>query len=166
MMVTNDTHRGNLAVNSDRGPGPTVQLKAALSPSRYHSSYPTILQLSSEMFSQLIRHTSTIFRRSHPFVSCSPSSLSALHLSPISRVYSWSSQSQPANWSHLSDIYSKAVGMRSREHPMSPDANWTTQSRSRMQNLRPPKGPYAGKNLPFPQTPRLSHISIQEGVSK
>ena len=100
------------------------------------------------MFSQLIRHTSTILRRSHPFVSCSPSSLSALHLSPISRVYSWSSQSQPANWSHLNDIYGKGVEMRPQEHPMSPDANWTTQSRNKLANLRPPKGPYAGKAFP------------------
>ena len=103
-----------------------------------------LLLLSSEMFYHLIRHTSTILRR-----SCSPSSLSSLHHSPISRAYSWSGQSQPpANWGHLSKVYGKGVEMSQREDPMSPEASWTTQSRNRMQILRPPKGPYAGKTLP------------------
>ena len=94
------------------------------------------------MFSQLARHTSTILRRSHPFMPWPPSSLGALHLSPISRVYSWSSQSQPANWSHLNDIYSRQVDVKPRESPMSPEERWAMQSRAR--NLMPPRGPYAG----------------------
>ena len=96
------------------------------------------------MFFQLIRHTSTILRKSRPFVPWLPSSLSASHFSPVFRLYSWSGQSQPANWSHLNDIYSRAVDVRSQDPPMSPDASWATQSRSRMPHLRPPKGPYAG----------------------
>ena len=125
------------------------------------------LPLSSEMFSRLIRRTSTTLHRSHPFIPRLPSSLSAVDFSLIFRAHSWSTQSQPANWSHLSDIYSRAVDVRPREPPMSPDARWAMQSHTRMANLRPPKGPYAGKNIhPFPQTPRLSHISVQEGASK
>jgi len=125
------------------------------------------LPLSSEMFSRLIRRTSTTLHRSHPFIPRLPSSLSAVDFSLIFRAHSWSTQSQPANWSHLSDIYSRGVDMRPREPPMSPDARWAMQSHARMANLRPPKGPYAGKNIhPFPQTPRLSHISVQEGASK
>ena len=101
--------------------------------------------LSSQMFSQLIRHTSTILSRSRPLVPWLPSSLSVLHFPPVLRLYSWSSQSQPANWSHLSDIYSRAVDLGPQETATSPDASWAEQSRSRMSNLSPPKGPYAGK---------------------
>ncbi|KAI0006012.1 hypothetical protein BJV74DRAFT_13670 [Russula compacta] len=99
------------------------------------------------MLSELARHTSTILRRSSPFVPWPPSSLGALHLSPIFRVYSWSSQSQPANWSHLNDIYSRSVDVKPRESPMSPDERWAMQSRARMASLMPPRGPYAGRSV-------------------
>jgi hypothetical protein len=105
--------------------------------------------LSSEMSAHLIRHISTILRRSRPLVPSLSSPLSALHFSPVFRLYSWSGQSQPANWSHLSDVYSRGVDLRPQETSTSPDASWAEHSRSRMPNLRPPKGPYAGKTTLF-----------------
>lgn len=142
MTVTTDAHPSeNLAVTRTVFLRSTALLATVGRLDVYRTV--TVLLLSSEMFYQLIRHTSTILRR-----SCSPSSLSSLHHSPISRAYSWSGQSQPANWGHLSNVYGKGVEMSQREDPMSPDASWTTQSRNRMQILRPPKGPYAGKTLP------------------
>jgi hypothetical protein len=99
-----------------------------------------------EMSSHLIRHTSTILRRSR-LVPWPSSTLSALHFSPVLRLYSWSGQSQPANWSHLSEVHSRGLDLRPQETSTSPDGRWGEQSRSKVPNLRPPKGPYAGKTI-------------------
>jgi hypothetical protein len=124
-------------------------------------------QLISEMLSPLVHRTNAILRGARPFIPWLPSSLGPLQRSHVFRAYSWSSQSQTANWSHLNDIYSRAVDVKSTEHPSTPDERWATQSRSRMASLKPPKGPYAGTTVFLPlQTSRLSHISTQEGVSK
>jgi ribosomal protein S21 len=106
-------------------------------------------QLNSEM---LVHRTNAILRGSRPSFPWLPSSLGALQISHIFRGHSWSSQSKPANWSHLNDIYSRAVDVKSRERPSSPDERWAIQSRSRMATLMPPKGPYAGKSF-FPLNP-------------
>ena len=100
-----------------------------------------------EMFSQLVHRTNAVFRAAHPFI---PSSLGALQCSHMFRAYSWSTHSQTANWSHLNDIYSKAVDVKSKERPSTPDERWAMQSRSRMANLKPPKGPYAGTTFFLP----------------
>jgi len=124
-------------------------------------------QLNSEMLSQLVHRTNAILRKPRPFIPWLPSSLGPLQCSHIFRAYSWSSQSQTANWSYLSDVYSRPVDVKSEERPSSPDERWAMQSRSRMASLKPPKGPYAGTTGFFTlQTSRLSHISTQEGVSK
>jgi hypothetical protein len=95
---------------------------------------------------------STILRGSRPFVSRLPPPLGASQISHIFRVHSWSNISQPANWSHLNDIYSRAVDTRSKELPGTPDERWAMQSRSRMATLTAPKGPYAGKTI-LPSNP-------------
>jgi hypothetical protein len=105
------------------------------------------IQRNSEMLSQLAHHTTTILRRSRLFAPWPPSALGAFHFSPIFRGHSWSSQSQPANWSHLNDVYSKVVDVKPKETLLSPEERWAVQSRARMANLTPPKGPYAGRVL-------------------
>ena len=72
-----------------------------------------------------------------------PSSLGPSRIPAFFRTYSWSSQSQPANWSHLNDIYGKSVDLNPKGPPMSPEERWDMLSRSRILTL--PKGPYAGK---------------------
>jgi hypothetical protein len=96
--------------------------------------------------SLFVHRANTILRVSRPFISWLPSSLGASQFSHILRVHSWSSLSQPANWSHLNDIYSRAVDTKSKEQPSSPDERWAMQSHRKMAALTPPKGPYAGKN--------------------
>jgi hypothetical protein len=109
---------------------------------------------NSEMLSQLVHRTNAILRVTRLSIPWSPSSFGALQCSHIFRAYSWSSQSPTANWSHLNDVYSRTVDVKS-ERPNSPDERWAMQSRSRMASLRPPKGPYAGKTiLPSPLKPR------------
>jgi ribosomal protein S21 len=112
------------------------------------------------MLSQLVHRTNAIFRGPRPFTPWLPSLLGPLPCSHIFRAYSWSNQSQTANWNHLNDVYSRPVDVKSKEGPNSPDERWAMQSRSRMASLKPPKGPYAGTTVFFPlQTSRLSHIS-------
>ena len=132
-----------------------------------HSQFHTPNKLNLEMLSQLVHRTNAILRGARPFIPWLPSSLGPLQCSHIFRAYSWSGQSETANWTHLNDIYSRVVDVKSKGHHSTPDERWAIQSRSRMANLKPPKGPYAGTTffLPF-ETSRLSHISIQEGVSK
>src|SRR6266849_7508191 len=119
------------------------------------------------MLPQLVHRTNAILRGARPFIPWLPSSLGASQCSHIFRAYSWSNNSQTANWSHLNDIYSRAVDVKADEQPSTPDERWAIQSRSKMANLKPPKGPYAGTSIFFLlQTSRPSHISIQEGASK
>ncbi|KAN0123877.1 hypothetical protein V8E52_002367 [Russula decolorans] len=99
------------------------------------------------MLSRLVHRTNTISRGARPFIPWLPSSLGPLQCSHIFRAYSWSNQSQTANWSHLNDIYSRAVDVKSNDRPNSPDERWAIQSRSRMATLKPPKGPYAGRSI-------------------
>jgi hypothetical protein len=90
------------------------------------------------MLSPLVRYISAI----------RPPIQSSLGLSrPLGflRPYSWSSQSQPANWSHLNDIYGKAVDVNPKGPSMSPEERWYMLSRSRTATSTLPKGPYAGK---------------------
>lgn len=120
-----------------------------------------------EMLSQLVHRTNTILRGSRHFIPWLPSSPGALQISHIFRSHSWSSQSKPANWSHLNDLYTRTVNVKTQERPSTPDERWAMQSRSRMATLTPPKGPYAGKTIFFYlRTPRLSHVPVQEGASK
>ncbi|KAI0302008.1 hypothetical protein BC826DRAFT_986609 [Russula brevipes] len=99
------------------------------------------------MLSQLAHHTTAILRRSRFFAPWPPSTLGAFHFSPIFRGHSWTSRSQPANWSYLNDIYSKAVDVKPKETLLSPEERWAVQSRTRLANLTPPKGPYAGRSV-------------------
>jgi hypothetical protein len=117
-------------------------------PTAEFAAFISSSQLNSKMLSQLAHHTTTILRRSRLFAPWPPSTLGAFHFSPIFRGHSWSSQSQPANWSHLNDIYSKVVDVKPKETLLSPEERWAVQSRARMANLTPPKGPYAGRVLP------------------
>jgi len=120
-------------------------------------------QLNSEMLFQLIHRTNTILRGSRPFIPRLPSSFGALQSTHVFRAYSWSSQSEPANWSHLNDIYSRAVDVKPREHPISPDERWAIHSRDRMASLKPPKGPYAGRTFsPFEPHGFLTYQSRKE----
>ncbi|KAI0281370.1 hypothetical protein BGY98DRAFT_208540 [Russula aff. rugulosa BPL654] len=99
------------------------------------------------MLSQLVHRTNAILRGARPFTPWLPSSLGALQCSHIFRAYSWSGQPQTANWTHLNDIYSRVVDVKSKEGPSTPDERWAVQSRSRMASLKPPKGPYAGRSV-------------------
>ena len=96
------------------------------------------------MLSQLVHRTNAILRGARPFIPWLPSSVGSLQCSHIFRAYSSSSHSQTPNWSHLNDIYIRAVDVKGKESPSTPDERWATQSRSRMANLKSPKGPYAG----------------------
>ncbi|KAN0133752.1 hypothetical protein V8E53_008476 [Lactarius tabidus] len=92
------------------------------------------------MLSPLVRYISAI----------RPPIQSSLGLSrPLGflRPYSWSSQSQPANWSHLNDIYGKAVDVNPKGPSMSPEERWYMLSRSRTATSTLPKGPYAGRSI-------------------
>jgi ribosomal protein S21 len=110
---------------------------------------------------QLVHRTNAILRGARPLIPWLPSSLGPLQCSHIFRAYSWSSQSQTANWSHLNDVYSRAVDVKSKELPNSPDERWAMQSRSKMANLKPPKGPYAGTTVfsPLSNLEAFSHIN-------
>jgi len=81
----------------------------------------------------------------HPPIPWLPSSLGRSRIPTFFRAYSWSSQSQPANWSHLNDIYGKVVDVNPKGPPMSPEERWSMLSRSRIST--PPKGPYAGRSF-------------------
>jgi ribosomal protein S21 len=105
----------------------------------------SLAQHNLMMFSQLVHRANTILRGSPHFIPWLPSSPGAVQISHIFRSHSWSSQSQPANWSHLNDVYTRAVKVKTQERPSSPDERWAMQSRSKMATLTPPKGPYAGK---------------------
>ena len=72
-----------------------------------------------------------------------PSSLAISRPPAFLRLYSWSSQSQTANWSHLNDIYGKVVDVKGPS--MTPEERWSMLSRSRTAISTLPKGPYAGK---------------------
>jgi hypothetical protein len=117
------------------------------------------------MLSQLVHRTNTILRGARPFIPWLPSPLAPLQCSHIFRAYSWSSQPQTANWTHLNDLYSKAVDVKSKERPNSPDEKWATQSRSRMAHLKPPKGPYAGTTVFFSPSNLKAFSYINPGRS-
>lgn len=116
------------------------------------------------MLSQLVHRTNAILRGARPFTPWLPSSLGALQCSHIFRAYSWSGQPQTANWSHLNDIYSRVVDVKSKEGSNTPDERWAVQSRSRMASLKPPKGPYAGTTI-FPPSNLKAFSYINPGRS-
>jgi hypothetical protein len=93
------------------------------------------------MLSRLVNYIPAI----RPPIPWLPSSLGLSRPPASLRLYSWSSQSQPANWSHLNDIYGKAVDVNPKGPSMSPDERWSMLSRSRTAISTLPKGPYAGK---------------------
>ena len=117
------------------------------------------------MLSQLVHRTNAILRGPRPFIPWLPSSFGALQHSHILRAYSWSGQSQTANWSHLNDVYSRAVNVEQNGPSNSPDERWAVQSRFRMASLKSPKGPYAGTTV-FPPPSNLKAFSyINSGRS-
>jgi len=117
------------------------------------------------MLSQFVHRTNAILRGPRPFIQWLPSSCGALQCPPIFRAYSWSSQSQRANWSHLNDVYSRAVDVKPKGLPSSPDERWAVQSRFRMASLKPPKGPYAGMTFPPPPSNLKAFSYINPGRS-
>ena len=93
------------------------------------------------MLSRLVHYIPAI----RPPIPWLPSSLGISRPPVVLRMYSWSSQSQPANWSHLNDIYGKAVDVNPKAPSMTPEERWYMLSRSRTAISTLPKGPYAGK---------------------
>ncbi len=104
------------------------------------------------MLSRLLHYIPAI----RPPIPCLPSSLG------LSRMYSWSSQSQPANWSHLNDIYGKAVDVNPKGTSMSPEERWDMLSRSRTTISTLPRGPYAGKLVRYIEATNFSYVSRKE----
>ena len=106
---------------------------------------------SSNFLNKHISETLMLSRFAHyipairPPIPWLPSSLGPSRIPAFVRTYSWSGQSQPANWSHLNDIYGKAVDVNPKGSSMSPDERWYMLSRSRTAISTLPKGPYAGK---------------------
>lgn len=93
------------------------------------------------MSSPFVRYISAI-RTPRPWL---PSSLTLSRPLGFLRTYSWSSQSQPANWSHLNNIYGNGVDVNPKGLSMSPEERWYMLSRSRTATSTLPKGTYAGK---------------------
>ncbi len=154
-VVTNNARRHH-------GPGIAVPVCPLLSDDLFAAA--SFTQLNSEMLSQLVHRTNTILRGSRPFIPL-PSSLGSSQCSHIFRAYSWSSESQTANWSHLNDIYGRAVDVKPRELPNSPDERWAMQSRSRIAGLKQPKGPYAGMAIFSPSNLMFfSYISLGRSI--
>ncbi|KAH9079389.1 hypothetical protein EDB83DRAFT_2342343 [Lactarius deliciosus] len=93
--------------------------------------------------SRLVHYIPTV----RPLIPWLPSPVGLSRPPVFLRLYSWSSQSQPANWSHLNDIYGKAVDVNPKGTPMSPEEKWYMLSRSRTAISTLPKGPYAGRSF-------------------
>jgi len=120
--------------------GPALPQRRGLAevhPNRLHNIPETL------MLSRLVSHIPPI----RPSIQWLPSSLGLSRPLVYLRTYSWSSQSQPANWSHLNDIYGKAVDVNPKGPSMSPEERWYMLSRSKTAVSTLPKGPYAGRSF-------------------